>query len=788
MSGDDDGHAATLFAPPPPPASVIREGTAGAVVLAGRYEVLALLGVGGMGAVYRARDLELDEVVALKMLRRELLDVPGMLERFRQEVKLARKVTSPYVARTFDIGEHEGEKFLTMELVDGESLADEMDRVGPMAIERVLAIASNVCSGLAAAHAAAVVHRDLKPENVLLGRDGGIKITDFGIATAHADVRSTQGISGTPAYMAPEQVTGDAKIDARADLYAFGLVLYEMLTHELPWKGDTALVVASARLFAPPPDVRALRPEVPSELAELILRCMAKDREQRPAGASELLASLSRLARASAPPPPLRGAPAPPAPPPLPLLAPSTHGKSIAVLPLRNRSAADDDYLADGLTDDLIDSLSMVRGIRVCSRGAVMRFKGEERDPREIGRALGVNVFVDGTVRRDGALVRVSVRLASIDDAFQLWAKRFDRPAGDLLSVSDEIAQAIAGALSVEVAEKSSAPRDPAVVDLYLRARHAYFTFGVAATERAVTLFEEALAIAPDDPLILAGAAMAQMAFISMHPSEGQGSRKARAEAVAERAVAIAPDLADGHIALANLRLHDGRGREAVKESLLAMAAAPSNAEAHYLIGRFYAESGSTTKALAQLEIASSLDPRLDLVTAEIARVHALLGEWDVAEARLARMMTNEADSPFVYWGNMIRFRMWERNPAKDAPFLAAAHASAGLQKANIAGLLRVLERQDSTAYQAELVQLRLLPNSRRRRAFFAQLAAEINAYNGLGERCLQSLALADDLGLTDALWIDRCPLFDFVREDPRFVEARVSIGARAAEILEALV
>ena len=778
MSGDDDdSHAQTLFAPPP--ASAVRHGTAGAVVLAGRYEVLALLGVGGMGAVYRARDLELDELVALKMLRRELVAVPGILERFRQEVKLARKVTSPHVARTFDIGEHEGEKFLTMELVDGESLADEIERAGAMPVARVAAIAADVCNGLAAAHAASVVHRDLKPENVLLGRDGSIKITDFGIATAQADVRSTHGISGTPAYMAPEQVTADAKIDARADIYAFGLMLYEMLTGEIPWKGDSAFAVASARLLAGPPDVRALRPDVPTALAELVLRCMAKDRNERPGDARDLVETLTRLARASEPPAP------PLAQPATPLLARPAHVKTIAVLPLRNRGAADDDYLADGLTDDLIDSLSMVRGLRVCSRGAVMRFKGDGGDPREIGRALGVNVFVDGSVRRESELLRVSVRLVSVDDAFQLWAKRFDRPASDLLAVSDEVAHAIAGALDVEAAHKPAAARDPAVVDLYLRARHAYFTFGVAGTERAVALFEQALVIAPDDPLILAGAALAQMAFITMHPDMGQGFRKA--VTVAERAVAIAPELADGHIALANLRLHDGRDTEAVHEALLAMAAAPSNAEAHCLLGRFYAESGSTAKAVAQLEIAQSLDPRLDLAIAEHARVHALLGEWELAEARLDLMLRNAADSPFVYWGNLFRFRMWERNPTKDARLIAAANASPGSQKGSIAGLLRLIEGRDASAYEAELDRWLVLPNSKRRHAFFAQLKAEMAAFKGLAEPCLQAILAADELGLTDVLWIDRCPLFDFVRADPRFAEARAHIAARANAILAAI-
>jgi serine/threonine-protein kinase len=578
--------------------------------------------------------------------------------------------------------------------------------------------------------------------------------------------------------MAPEQVTGDAKIDARADLYAFGLMLYEMLTGELPWKGDTAFAVASARLLAPPPDVRALCPDTPPALAAMILRCMAKDREARPGGARELAEELTRLARTTEPPPPLT--------PSSPLARPrAPHNKTIAVLPLRNRGAPEDDYLADGLTDDLIDSLSMVRGLRVCSRGAVMRFKGEEKDAREIGRELGVNVFGDGSVRRDGELLRVSVRLVSVDDAFQLWAKRFDRPASDLLAVSDEVAQAIASALDVEAAHKPEAARDPAVVDLYLRARHAYFTLGLAGTERAVALFEQALALAPEDPLLLAGAAMAHLAYITMHPERGAGFQKA--VAVAERAVALAPELADGHLALANLRLHDGRDLEAVREAKLAIAAAPSNAEARCLIGRFYAECGSTQEANAELEIAQALDPRLSLAAAEQARVHALLGEWDLCDARLARMQREEADSPFLYWGNLIRFRMWERNAEKSARVIEAAHASEGLQKANVAGLLCVLEGLDTSAYDVELQRWIQGSNSKRRLAFFSQLKAEISAYKGLSEISMEAFLAATSLGLTDLLWVDRCPLLDPLRADPRFAEGRARVAARASATLAAL-
>ncbi|MSP62343.1 MAG: serine/threonine protein kinase, partial [Myxococcales bacterium] len=248
-----------------------------------------------MGSVYRVRDRELDEVVALKMLRRDVLELPGMLERFRREVKLARRVTHHNVARTYDIGMHEGEKFLTMELVEGQSLGAQFGEQGPMAAARLAALGCAICAGLEAAHAAGVVHRDLKPDNVMVARDGRVVITDFGIACAcdaSAPAR-TLGAIGTPAYMAPEQVESDEPIDARADLYALGVVLYELATGDLPWHGRSAFTLAAARLASPPPDPRAKRPDLPAGLAGVILRCMARKPEDRHSSAAEVASALA---------------------------------------------------------------------------------------------------------------------------------------------------------------------------------------------------------------------------------------------------------------------------------------------------------------------------------------------------------------------------------------------------------------------------------------------------------------------------------------------------------------
>ncbi len=474
------------------------------VILGARYEILGLLGAGGMGNVYRARDVELDEIVAIKVLKPQLVGAPGALERFRREVKLARRVTHPNVARVFDIGEHGGDRILSMELVDGESLAAAIRREVRIPLARVVEITRAVCEGVGAAHLAGVIHRDLKPDNILLAKDGRVVVTDFGIARAAAEGARTVGFVGTPAYMAPEQIDERATIDHRADVYALGAVIYELCTGEPAWQAESLWALAAARLLEPPPDPRARRPELPAPLAELVLACMARDPAARPPSMSEVE---RRLAQMTLPEP---SATTPPVVREREHAATTTGvDKRVAVLPFSS-AGADQDYVADGLTEDLIDTLSVARGLRVRPRGAVMPYKGATRDAREVGRELDVAVVVEGSVRRAPGGYRINARLVSVADGFQLWARKFDVPEGELLAQNDVIAHAIAEALTVDLGvAPARAASDGRAVDLYLRARHAYHSAFSSPRTDVVALFDEVLALTPDDPRALAGRALA---------------------------------------------------------------------------------------------------------------------------------------------------------------------------------------------------------------------------------------------------------------------------------------
>jgi len=767
---------------PPPGEGYSRE------VLGGRYELLRLIGAGGMGNVYLARDRELDEEVALKTLRREIADKPGIIERFRREVRLSRRVTHPNVARVFDIGEHGGDKFLTMEYVEGESLADVLAREGALAIGRAVEIIRAVCAGLGAAHKAGVIHRDLKPDNVLIAKDGRVVLTDFGIARAlealdgQGDGGNTVGVTlGTPAYMAPEQVQGRDDIDARADIYALGAMLYEMCTGERAWRGDGAFAVAAAKLMADPPDPRSRRPDLPAAFARLILRCMARERGDRFASAEAVADEVATLTQPAAP------AAAQPAPPESPRAGPERcqppaavtgpGEKIVAVLPFRNQGPAGDEFLADELTDDLIDTLSMTQGLKVRPRGVVARWKSADQDPREIGRELGVQVVVDGSVRRRAGSVRISARLISVADGFQLWARRLDRPEQEVLRMSDEVAQAIAEALTVEgsAAPAREAPTDPVAVELFLRARHEYRKFWPPSQRIAIALYEQALARAPGDPMITAGLALSRcrLWFFS-----GEGG--ALAVEAAERAAKAAPDLPEARLALASVRFQHGEAVTTVKELKQALARNPSLAEAQALLGSILLEAGEIAEGNRWVEASLALDPLTPMGRPTLARSYALTGRWSDAYALLGQ--NRAADD---HWGVRTRLALW-RGDADDAEQIAQELERREANRGFVASVLYVMKHEKLPETPEFVRNSQGSGVALRRNAFAAQLTVEMACYVKDIDRAFNALEASVGFGLIDLFWLERCPPLALLREDPRYAPLHAAVRRRAEAILQA--
>ncbi len=752
-----------------------------AELIAGRYEILGLLGVGGMGSVYRVRDRELDEVVALKFLRHEMLGDPRMLARFREEVRLARRVTHLNVARTYDIGEHGDERFLTMEYVDGEALSRLVAREGALGVERAVEIARALCAGLAAAHDAGVVHRDLKPDNVLLGRAGRVVITDFGIARASAAAPvHTQGPVGTAAYMAPEQVESVADVDARADLYALGALVYELVTGELAWPGDSFARVALARLIAPPPDPRARNPRLPDGFADAVLKCMARRREERFASAADVAVALSASLDSADPlPPPIvepagsersmqRVAPVPMAADP-----------TVAVLAIRNGGSAEGAELAEDLTDELTDALCKMAGLRVRPRSLVARHEAADADPLAVGRAVGARVVVEASARRSGDGVRVSARLLNVADGFQVWAHRAQRPITEVLALTDEIALAIAGALTVEV--ERAAGRGPMAADateLYLKARKELrgTWHGLTDTAGAVAAFEAALAKAPMDPDVMAGYAMAR----ARHLNYGGGrdaTEPAATLAWAERAVALAGHQGEPWLALATVHYVTGDWPAAVRALRTALRRAPGLVKAHEMLGCVLLEAGRMDEAAYRFETVLSLDPGAYMARVDLARGWMLAGSWERADALLSFAGDLPQDSMSRLWAR-LRAALWRRST--DANLFVPAGLAAASPTVRLATLLIGVQRTgvfpeaDKVAFEGAIAQT---ARGSRFRPLLLQLITEVHAFVGEDAAALAALERAFDAGLYDLLWFERCPLLEPLRASPAY--ARMLQGMR---------
>src|SRR5437762_4418300 len=544
--------------------------------LADRYLIKRELGRGGMATVYLAQDLKHHRQVAIKVLKPEVAGALGP-ERFLREIEIAAGLTHPHILPLDDSGEADGFVYYVMPFVEGETLRDRLEHERQLPSEEALVITRDVAEALDHAHAHGVVHRDIKPENILF-EAGHAVVSDFGIAraiTAAAGGKLTEtGIAiGTPGYMSPEQAAARGRVDERSDIYSLGCVLYEMLAGEPPFTGPSAESIVRQHLAAAPPRVSAMRAAVPRAIEEAIVRALAKTPADRPATAAEFVEALaapaprvrdtgrrtSRLAAGA-------GLAAT-------LLAMAVglfvlsrpHGtppvaarprQSIAVLPFVNVSGApQEEYLSDGISEELINALSKLPQLQVVARPSSFAFKGKNEDVRQIGQALQVATVLGGSVRRAANRLRVTAQLTDARNGYNLWSETYDREMGDVFAVEDEISHAIMRALQVQLASGDSVallrrpPRDVEAYELYLKGRYFYNEGGFGPVQQALAYFQQALAHDSNYALAYAGIADAYQSLTwSTYLLPRQGMPKTRAAAL--KALALEPTLAEAHASL----------------------------------------------------------------------------------------------------------------------------------------------------------------------------------------------------------------------------------------------
>lgn len=743
----------------------------------GPYCVRALLGTGAMGEVYRASDPRLKRDVAIKVVSSPRIERDA-LDRFAVETHAVAALSHPNIITIYDVGEVNGRPYAVMELLEGETLRDRL-AAGALTVAEALAFATQTASALAAAHAKHIVHRDLKPANVFVQRGGQIKVLDFGIAKvlSQPDLATTMGtmatmagvVVGTAGYMAPEQARGRAA-DARVDVFACGVLLYEMVTGRRAFQGRTLIDVLAATIDSRRPGFEAA-PHVPESLRRVIGRCLEIDPADRFASGAELLASLERLTDPSPAADEQSGS--------------SSVFSSIAVMPFTDMSKErDQEYLCEGMAEEIITGLSGIRGLKVASRTAAFQFRDRAVDLQRVAESLNVGCVLEGSVRTAANRLRVTARLTTVPDSYLIWSKTFDRDLADIFAVEDEIARAVVEELRITLARPAGAPLIPAATGVteaytaYLKGRYYWNRRTGESLESAIECFTQAIAADPRYAKARAGLAdaYATLAVYGLRPPQ---DAMPKAKAMALQALEIEPVLAEAYASLALVEsVYDWAWSDAEGHFGRAIDLAPDYATAF----QWYALNclvpcGRFEEARRAIDRAVAIDPVSLPITTSAGLVSYFSGQFHEAAAVFRRGLALDATFGLAHF--FLGQALTESGAfAEGLHHAERAVGLSGRSAETLAGLgYAAAVAGDSARAQTILDELRALSSTR---YVSPGVIAQVQAGLGHATGALESLRAAHDVRASDLAWLAVRPTFRHLRSDAGFVELIGRVGLRA--------
>jgi serine/threonine protein kinase/tetratricopeptide (TPR) repeat protein len=646
-----------------------------------KYRILGEVGRGGMGIVLKAEDLTLKRTVALKVLPPWLTSDTQALERFVQEARAAAALDHPNICTVHEINEAEGRTFIAMAYIEGKSLRERILE-GPLEIEEAVRIAAQVAEGLRAAHEKGIIHRDIKPANIMLAGTGLVKIMDFGLAKMEwgADVTKVPSLIGTVAYMSPEQAQSE-KIDARADIWSLGCVLYEMLAGRRPFMGRNDQAILYAILHDPPAPIAGFRGDIPAGLEKILQTCLQKDPRNRYRDAATLSLALKAVDF---------GEPAA-----SPDLAPPAHPvPSIAVLPFADMSPQkDQDYFCEGIADELINALTRIRELRVVARTSAFALKGMNLDIREIGRILNVKAVLEGSLRKSGNRLRIMAQMIDVENGCPAWSAKFDRDMDDIFAIQDEISLAIVDELKVNLlaGEKAALRKrhtdDPEVYRLYLKGVHYLSKINPQGLRQAMEFFRAA---ADKDPCFApAYSGIANVyAFRSTMSFAPAHEMWPKAKAAFQKALELDPDLGDAHTLAATCALwYDLDWETAERSFQRTLELNPGNAMAHGQYAWFCLHRKRFDETLREIKIAQSLDPLMPLFSFWAVATHVVARKPDAALEEFRKAVELDPKSSMAYFHAGLAYMQKKLYDEAIAAFLKAGEFGIypGWMEANLA-------------------------------------------------------------------------------------------------------